>query len=120
MSSKLTKEQADCLMDNIANLPKYAVPGDAPVIPDIAVNLVEVLKLITRHTEKGFPEYLLDRGAREYSIAIKLDGDIYISVSDPDWRNSQFGFSLEEFKQFAEGVAKINQWLEEQENDSKI
>lgn len=62
---------------------------------------------------------LMSRGVNEWSIAIcePTDQTINISLSDPRWVNTLVPLKLDEFKEFAEGVAKIKEWIENNEKD---
>lgn len=49
---KLTTEQCEYLIHMINDLPKHAYDNGEDIVPDIGVNLVEVLSVIYGHKEE--------------------------------------------------------------------
>lgn len=111
--NKLSEEQAEWLIEEIDRL-KFNHTQLA-VNDNFEIPIKEFKALINRCTEKEFPEFLLNKGAAEYSLAVRQSGSngVYISVSDPDWKSTQMELDCEEFKEFTGSCNKIVEWLDQ-------
>lgn len=99
--NKLTKEQSQWLIKALRN---KAVGDDDMVIYD------KIIKTINQCTEEEFPEFKVDLA----------DGMIYINniyaenrISIDTFGVSSVHLSNQCFLEFAEGVAKIKEWLDD-------
>ena len=104
---KLTKEQAEWLIERF---------DETRMIQDSFGRLYksDVEKIINECAEKKFPEFVMSITTWDrYCLSFEqFDKDgIKICCNKAPWLR----FSFDEFKQFAEGVNKIVEWLKEQE-----
>ncbi len=118
---KLTKEQADWLIDRLFNCRSLVIPP-AP-IEDVHLNFIKTRELINQCTEKQFPEFKLSENELENAFIsvsknVSKEGEerdeseeyIFIEVNNGALNSKSY--IMIDHKQFEEFAARINKIVE--------
>lgn len=103
--NKLTKEQAAWLIDKIN---REGGVSYGMLTPPALQAYEDIMQIINQCTEQEFPELHID----DVHITRPNDSFVYILISYPQGSRLGSHMSVEDFKDFAIGVTKIAEWLE--------
>lgn len=99
LMKKLSKEQADWLIERINNPDNYFVEH-----PQTACDTLNKIKeIINQYTEKEFPEYK----AKHINIFLDHNDEVRINIE-----GQELEFTNKDFKAFAKGCNKIVEYLD--------
>lgn len=113
--NRLSKEQADWLIDLIKNKFHELAHKNREPYPQEIVYLTEATKIINQCTEKEFPMFNVDAGCeppnvKHLTIEKSFCDNCLIRLHNNEGEPT-YHFTKEQFLRFAEGVNKIVDWI---------